>query len=66
MLKLENECVGCTSLGLSCMGSSCPNRDVPRYYCDECGEETTLYYYEGFEWCADCIIEDLKVVEGSQ
>lgn len=63
MLKLENECVSC---GLPCLGDGCPYRNVHRYYCDKCGEESTLYYYDGFEMCADCIIEDLNVVEGSQ
>lgn len=39
MYKVTNECVGCTLIGLYCIGSSCPNRNVTRYYCDRCGEE---------------------------
>ena len=38
-VRIEDECVGCTDLGMYCMGSSCPNRRVERYYCDRCGAE---------------------------
>ena len=62
MLKIENECVGC---GLPCLGSSCPHQNVTRYYCDDCGEETELYYFDGEELCRECIIERLEKVEGS-
>ena len=67
MKTIENECVGCTSMGLPCMGSSCPNRNVVRCYCDECGEETTLYYYDDDkELCADCLLEKFEIVEESE
>ena len=55
MLVYENECVDCKSSGLPCMGSPCPNRKVPRFYCDKCREEATLYYFDGRELCIDCI-----------
>lgn len=64
MHRIENECVGCPP-EIGCMGSSCPNRNVVRFYCDKCGEETTLYYYEDEELCANCILEKLEVVKGS-
>lgn len=38
MIEYENECLGCTSMGMHCKGKSCPNREVPHHYCDECGE----------------------------
>ena len=57
MKKTERECVCC---GLPCMRNGCPYYSVTRHYCDRCGEETTLYYYEDEELCMDCIIEDLK------
>ena len=38
-VKIVNECVGCTGLGLPCIGGGCPNRKVERYYCDRCGAE---------------------------
>lgn len=65
MKKNENECVGCRDLGLPCMGSSCPNRNVARYYCDKCESEAPLYHYDGQELCIDCIEEKLKKVDGS-
>ena len=62
MIEYENECVGCPP-EMGCMGSSCPNRNVPHYYCDECGDETSLYYYDDKELCIDCIKEKLEKVE---
>ena len=43
MKKVTNECVCC---GLPCLGESCPYRRVVRYYCDKCGREEKLYYYD--------------------
>ena len=62
MIKIEDECVCC---GLPCLGSSCPNRNVKRYYCDECGEEVdTLYRYDdGTELCEDCLLKEFETVE---
>lgn len=62
MTKYENECVDC---GLPCLGNSCPNRNVLRYYCDQCGDEAKLYHFDGEELCLNCIEEKLDVVEGS-
>lgn len=63
MKIIENDCVMC---GLPCLGSSCPHRNVTRFYCDECGEETTLYHYDGEELCLDCIKKRIEKVEGSE
>lgn len=60
MIVAENDCVDC---GLPCLGDSCPYRNVPHYYCDECGEEEQLYEFDGEQLCIDCIIERLKKVE---
>ena len=38
MIKYENDCVGCPP-NMGCMGDACPYKNVPHYYCDECGEE---------------------------
>ena len=57
MVKTENECLGCTSLGLPCIGRSCRNLRVPHYYCDKCGEEKGLFHFDGEELCAECIVE---------
>lgn len=60
MIKKENECVDC---GLPCLGSSCPNRNVIRIYCDKCGDEGKIYHYDGEHLCIGCIEETLKKVE---
>ena len=65
MKQIENKCVGCPP-EMGCLGSGCPNRNVIRYYCDECGEEGTLYEYDGEELCADCLLEAAPKVEGSE
>ena len=63
MKRLENECVGCTSIGLHCIGSSCPKLNVPHWYCDDCEEEKQLYHFDGQELCIDCITKQLEKVE---
>ncbi len=65
MRKIENECVHCPS-SLGCLGSNCPNRNVVRFYCDRCGEDTTLYDYYGEEICEECLLKEFKVIEGSE
>lgn len=64
MREEVNECVGCPP-GVPCMGDSCPYLHVTRWYCDECEAEETLYYMDGQELCAECVLEKLDVVEGS-
>lgn len=62
MVRYENECVGCTSLGLHCLGPRCRNRNVPHVYCDECGEEDDIYEFEGKQLCIGCIEKMLEPV----
>lgn len=62
MKTIEDECVGCPP-EMGCLGSSCPYKNVVHYYCDDCGEETQLYYYDGKELCIDCIEKTLEKVE---
>ena len=45
------------------MGSACPNNQVTRFYCDECGREEDLYEFEGGEYCEDCIASKLTFIE---
>lgn len=59
MRRLENDCVDC---GMPCIGDSCPYRNVIHFYCDDCGDETQLYEFEGEELCIDCIEKRLKKV----
>lgn len=56
MVRIEDDCVGCRDLGLYCMGSSCPNRNVKHFYCDRCKcESEELYDVSGDEVCEDCL-----------
>lgn len=64
MIKSENECVGCPP-ELGCLGSSCPYVDVPHYYCDFCKAESTLYRYNGYEICEECLLKEFEIVEES-
>lgn len=59
MTKIENDCVDCD---LPCLGNSCPYTNVEHHYCDNCGDEDTLYNYEGKELCANCVLENFEVV----
>lgn len=55
MIQYEDNCVGCTDIGLWCMGSACPNRNIPHYYCDNCNAEDTIYDTPNDELCIDCV-----------
>ena len=61
MIRIENDCVGCPP-EMGCLGDGCPYRNVPYYYCDECGENETLYHFDGEELCIDCIKKRLEEV----
>ena len=55
-VRYEDQCVDC---GLPCMGESCPNRNVPVYTCDDCGEEfypEDLYEVDGDMLCEHCLL----------
>ena len=65
MQRIVNECVGCRELGLYCLGSTCPNRNVIHYYCDHCGKEEKLYHYDNEELCEECLLKNFEVVEGT-
>lgn len=62
MKVTENECVDC---GLPCF-NSCRYLNVTRYYCDECGDESTLYETEYGELCEVCLLKKFPKVEGSE
>ena len=63
MITYEDECVGCpTEIG--CLGSACPNRNVPHLYCDKCKEDVEkLYKYDGEELCVECLLDKFNVIE---
>lgn len=61
MRKYENQCVGCpTEMG--CLGSSCPYRNVPVDYCDQCDGEGAEYRIDDEDYCEDCVKEYLQEV----
>jgi hypothetical protein len=58
MRSIENHCVGCTDLGLHCIGRHCRNRNVEVHYCDICGSELfKIHKADGKELCEDCYNE---------
>ena len=62
MVKIENQCCGCAAPGYPCRGSSCPNRHVEVYYCDECGEELGDEVYDDGEQelCESCLLRKYR------
>lgn len=63
MVYYTNDCVNC---GLPCLYESCPYYNVAHFKCDCCKEEDiNLYKYEGYEICAECLLNKFDVVEGS-
>lgn len=60
MIVIESDCVDCE---LPCIYKACPYYEVTKYYCDNCGEEDDLYYYDGEQLCVDCILERLEKVD---
>ena len=61
MRRVENNCVNCPP-EMGCLGMSCPCRNVVYFYCDRCGNDTTLYHYNGEEICGNCLLSEFEVV----
>ena len=59
MKKKVNNCVGCEVCYDYC---EYKNNDYFEFYCDECNDETDLYYFEGDELCVSCILGRLEKV----
>lgn len=66
MVRILNECCDCATDGYRCQGEYCSRRRVEHFYCDACGDETKLYYYDGKQLCIDCVENELEYVEGSE
>lgn len=66
----ENECRGCATDSYPCLGSECPNRRVPHYYCDgECKDEyepSELYDFDGHMLCKDCLAKQFETIKGKE
>lgn len=64
MMKIENMCVGCPP-ERGCLGSACPNRNVPVYYCDKCKDEVSpdeLYEFDDQQLCSECLLSNFDTV----
>ena len=67
MVKTENDCCNCAVPAYPCLGDSCPKRHSKHFYCDECGDETVLYEYDGeLQLCEDCLLARFDVVNGNE
>ena len=65
----EDECCDCATESYPCLGSSCPNRSVPHYDCDECAEEfepDELYDYNGEMLCAECLLDRFETIKAEE
>lgn len=61
-VRYEDQCVGCPP-ERGCLGNSCRYKNVPIWYCDECGEEDVdLYEADGKDVCADCALNLLPKI----
>lgn len=64
--KNEDGCVGCSTMGLPCLGNSCSNRNIISYFCDDCEDEfdpEELYVNEdGEELCTECFLSNYETV----
>lgn len=57
-IKVNN----CCDCGLPCM-AYCELRDNSyEYRCDECGDETQLYEFDGKELCESCVLSRLTKI----
>lgn len=59
MIKIVDECVDCTDIGLPCKGIGCPNREVERHYCDDCKVSEAVFEIDGIEFCESCAADHL-------
>lgn len=59
MIKYENLCVDCTTLGKTCRGAACPyHKLVPVHVCEKCDDVLDdVYEVDGEELCEDCLKE---------
>ena len=63
MIKYEDHCCGCAVPAYPCIGNSCPNINVPVYYCDICpGDVYAEYEIEDGHYCEKCAGNYIKEV----
>lgn len=62
MIGYGNECRDCATEGYPCRGMSCDYRKSEKHICDDCGDDGKLYYFDGGEYCIECIEQRLERV----
>ena len=61
MVTREDRCVGCTGGLYGCVYCTLKNSIV--LTCDCCSEEVDkLYWFDGQQYCEDCVLENLEQV----
>ena len=72
MREYEDQCVGCPA-EIGCLGSSCPYKNVPVDYCDDCGSMGARYIIDHEDYCEDCakhylqeVFDNLSVIEKAE
>ena len=59
--RYESQCVSC---GFPCRYEACRYYNVKVLECDNCGDEVDkLYRFNDGEYCEQCVLERLEVVE---
>lgn len=59
MIVIDSDCCNC---GLPCLYEGCTYYKIARFFCDDCDSEENLWYFEGQQLCADCILKRLEEV----
>ena len=59
LIVVESDCCDCD---LPCIQEGCRFYKVARFYCDDCGEEDTLYYFDDKQLCSYCVLKQLEEV----
>ncbi len=52
MKYYEDLCVGCPK-EMGCIGDSCPQKNVPVFECDGCGDDATIHI-DDYDFCDEC------------
>ena len=61
MERYENECRDCATENYPC-DHYCRYKRVNHFYCDCCGGEDKLYWYDGKQLCISCVESELESV----
>jgi hypothetical protein len=57
MIRYENDCVDCATDGYPC-NPFCPRKRAKHCYCDVCGNEDKLYWFNDRQLCLFCLEDE--------